>query len=84
MKSFFYIFIISSLITVLLVRCQPSGTPDKIKVEVMSDKLWSASHEIHTIPVDVVEYAAFKKEVRKFASMQVRNFANLYIADLLT
>jgi arabinogalactan endo-1,4-beta-galactosidase len=32
-----------------------SGTvPCKIKVEVRSDKLWPASHEIHTIPADVV------------------------------
>lgn len=32
-----------------------SGTTvDKIKVEVKTDSLWPASHEIHTIPADVV------------------------------
>jgi len=32
-----------------------AGTePDKIKVEIMSDTLWPASHEIHTIPAGVV------------------------------
>ena len=32
-----------------------AGTdPGKIKVEIMSDTLWPASHEIHTIPSDVV------------------------------
>lgn len=29
-------------------------TPDRIKVEVKADTLWPASHEIHTIPADVV------------------------------
>jgi hypothetical protein len=32
-----------------------AGTdPDKIKVEIRMDSLWPASHEIHTIPSDVV------------------------------
>ncbi len=31
-----------------------AGTaPGKIRVEVRSDKLWTASHEIHTIPADI-------------------------------
>ena len=32
-----------------------AGTkPDKVKVEAMSKKLWPGSHEIHTIPADIV------------------------------
>ncbi len=31
---------------------QAGTKPDKIKLEVKADSLWSASHEIHTIPAD--------------------------------
>jgi arabinogalactan endo-1,4-beta-galactosidase len=36
-----------------LLNCQSGLDPDKIRVEIRSDKLWPASHEIHTIPSSV-------------------------------
>ena len=38
---------------ICLLNCQSGLDPDKIRVEIRSDKLWPASHEIHTIPPTV-------------------------------
>lgn len=41
-----------------------TGTaPGKIKVEVRSEKLWPASHEIHTIPADVTLLSPSKDQL---------------------
>ncbi len=42
---------------------RPGTTPDKIKVEVRSENLWPASHEIHTIPHDIVLLSPEQEEI---------------------
>jgi hypothetical protein len=39
---------------ICLLDFHAGASPDKIKVEITSNKLWPASHEIHTIPSDAV------------------------------
>jgi arabinogalactan endo-1,4-beta-galactosidase len=37
-----------------LLDFHSGASPDKIKMEITGNKIWPASHEIHTIPPDVV------------------------------
>lgn len=47
-----------------LLDFHAGNTPGKIKVEVRSDRLWPASHEIHTIPADVTLLTPSKDQLK--------------------
>lgn len=53
-------------------------TPDRIKVEVKADTLWPASHEIHTIPADVVLLTPSEDQV----SRSSKTMFNMLGADI--
>ena len=52
--------------------------PDKIKLEVQSDSLWPASHEIHTIPADFKQLKPSKAQLRG----SIKNIDRMLGADI--